>query len=572
MMRRTIRTGAALAAAVSMTVGLVGPAVADDYTTVHKNYARPTTVLTTATPESMGLNPVPIEAAKAQLDGYTRPQANGHPLYPGFTAVMGHDGAIVARHTGGYALLYANATETLPESERIPVSEDTIFDLASVSKLFTSLAAVQLVEEGLLGLDEPVVTYLPEFGANGKEDITVKHLLTHTSALPAWLPLWSQPTYEARIAMVMNATPTHDPDKVYRYSDLNLITLGLIVEKLRGKGLDEVVAEHITVPLGMVDTGYNPADRSRTAATEYQAVPNRGIVWGEVHDENAWSLNGVAGHAGVFSTAKDLSILSQALLNGGIYQGNRILEPASVDLLITDFNEAFPGDAHGLGFELDQRWYMAGLSSAKTAGHTGYTGTSLVIDFNSRSFAILLTNRVHPSRSWGSVNPPRRDWAQGMALAMPVKPTQGDTAWMTGTTDATTATLDLATRLPGTAKLSFDLFIDAEDNWDPFSLELSTDGGQTWSFLPYDLKDRDYKQALVEEPLAVSGLRRWMKAEATVPAGDNLVIRWKHTTDGLYLGRGVYVDNIKLRGSGVAISPEQDPSLLVATNWRPSSN
>ena len=112
----------------------------------------------------------------------------------------------------------------------------------------------------------------------------------------------------------------------------------------------------------------------------------------------------------------DLAVLAQALLNGGTYRGQRILSRTSVEPLITNFNQAFPGDAHGLGFELDQRWYMDALSGPRTAGHTGYTGTSIVIDFASRSFAILLTNRVHPSRDWGSNNPARREWAQGLAL------------------------------------------------------------------------------------------------------------------------------------------------------------
>ena len=128
-----------------------------------------------------------------------------------------------------------------------------------------------------------------------------------------------------------------------------MITLGVVVERLSGKSLDQVVAERITGPLGMKDTGYNPTDRTRTAATEYQTAPARGMVWGEVHDENAWSLGGVAGHAGVFSTADDLAVLSQTLLNGGTYRGHRILSRASVSSLITNFNGDFPGDAHGLG-------------------------------------------------------------------------------------------------------------------------------------------------------------------------------------------------------------------------------
>src|SRR5699024_3509970 len=174
----------------------------------------------------------------------------------------------------------------------------------------------------------------------------------------------------------------------------------------------------------MVDTGYNPpaAKLQRIAATEYQEVPDRGMVWGEVHDENAWSLGGVAGHAGIFSTLDDMAILSQTMLNGGWYGEARILAEESVTAMITNENEEFPGDAHGLGFELNQRWYMSGLTSIRTAGHTGFTGTSLVIDFNSASFVILLTNRVHPSREWGSINPARRSAADGMADAMSIEP------------------------------------------------------------------------------------------------------------------------------------------------------
>ena len=193
----------------------------------------------------------------------------------------------------------------------------------------------------------------------------------------------------------------------------------------------------------MKDTGYNPdpALKPRIAATEFQSAPARGMVWGEVHDENAWSLGGVAGHAGVFSTAQDMAVLAQAMLNGGTYGGDRILSPSSVEAMTTNYNVAFPDDAHGLGFELDQRWYMSGLSGPRTAGHTGYTGTSVVIDFASRSFVIVLSNRVHPSRSWGSNNPARRVAAQGLALALGVRPRHGATAWFSGTKDATSATL-----------------------------------------------------------------------------------------------------------------------------------
>ncbi len=312
-----------------------------------------------------------------------------------------------------------------------------------------------------------MATWLPEFGNHGKEGITVTQLLAHTSGLPAWLPLWSRyPDRATRLAAVMDAVPTSLPGSSYLYSDLNLITLGVLVERLRRMPLDVVVRERITAPLGMTDTGYHrsgevaPDIVARSAATEYQVAPPRGMVRGEVHDENAWSLGGVAGHAGVFSTARDMSVLCQTLLNAGAYGGARILSRRSVELLITNVNGAFPGDAHGLGFELEQRWYAEGLTHPREAGHTGYTGTSVVIDFASRSFAILLTNRVHPSRSWGSINPARRAWAQGLALAMPVRPAKGDVAWFTGAQDAATATLDLPLELSRESAIRFALFVD----------------------------------------------------------------------------------------------------------------
>lgn len=564
------RSLVAAAVAAGLTLGAlpgaVTPAHALDYTDVQKGFAPPSTVLSEGTPESVGLHSEPIDAAKAQVESYMQAATpDGHPLYPGAVGVMGHDGKIVAREVGGYASLYANATDKLPESQRVPMRQDTIFDLASVSKLFTSLTAVQLIEENKLDLDAPVAQYLPEFAANGKQGVTIRHLLTHTSGFTSWLPLWSKyPDKDARIKAVMDAPLANPAGSTYLYSDLNLITLGVIVEKLRGAPLDQVVSERITQPLGMVDTGYNPTARQRTAATEFQVTPNRGMVWGEVHDENAWSLGGVAGHAGVFSTADDLAKLSQALLNGGTYQGKRIMGKDSVELLIKNFNEKFPGDDHGLGFELNQRWYSAGLAGDREAGHTGYTGTSIVLDFDSRSFAILLTNRVHPSRDWGSVNPPRRDWAQGLAKAMPVNPTRGPDAWATGDKDKTTATLDLPVEPKAGARLNFDLFVDTEAT-DPFVLEVSQDEGKTFTPLPFTLRDAD-KTAAADGKLAVSGLRRWVKADATLTPGKQIV-RFRNTTDNTELGRGIYVDRVRVDGSGLHFDGEKTPEAFTATNW-----
>ena len=567
-MRRLVATVAVAAVgAVTGSMTAAAPAGAEDFSRPFTGFAPANTVLRDASPASAGLDPAPIDEAVAQIRGHEEAPAGGHPMYAGAVALMGHDGAVVARDASGYALRYENATTELSREQWVPMREDTIFDLASVSKLFTSIAAVQLIEDGSIELEAPVAAYLPEFGVNGKESVTVRHLLTHTSGFTSWLPLYSRyPDKASRIKAVMDAPLRNPVGSTYLYSDLNLITLGVLIERVTGKTLDAVVRERITEPLGMHDTGYNPRDRERTAATEYQSTPDRGMVWGEVHDENAWSLGGVAGHAGVFSTATDLSVLAQALLNGGVYRGQRVLSRKSVADLITNYNQDFPGDAHGLGFELDQRWYMDALSGPRTAGHTGYTGTSIVIDFASHSFAILLTNRVHPSRSWGSNNAARRGWSRGLALAMGVRPRQGETAWYSGARDDATSTLTAPLDVPASgARLAFDLFLDTEET-DLLFLEASPDGGTTWERVPFEVRDRGETQAS-DGAVSGSGTRRWTQARADLPAGPQL-LRWRYTTDGGYLGRGVFVDGILVQGAGgVLLDGERTPEAFSVEGW-----
>lgn len=446
---------------------------------------------------------------------------------------------------------------------------DTIFDMASVSKLFTSIVVMQLIEKGKVGLDTPIATYVPEFAANGKQAITVRQALTHTTGFPAWLPLWSTgKTPEERLQLALTAKLQNPPGTTYLYSDLNLISLGEVAHRVTGKTLDKLVADGITKPLQMRDTGYNPDPKKkpRIAATEFQTAPPRGMVWGSVHDENAWSLGGVAGHAGVFSTADDLAVLAQTFLNGGSYRGARILKESSVTAMITNFNQAFPGNDHGLGFELNQRWYMGGLSGPRTAGHTGYTGTSIVIDFDSRSFAILLTNRVHPSRDWGSNNPARRAVVQGLALALGVGPRHGKDAWFSGTTDNATTTLSTKVAVPADgAKLAFDLFVDTEDT-DLLYLETSADG-TTWTKVPFTVRDRG---SVIDHDGSISGSgdRHWHQVTAELGAGEQ-TIRWRYTSDPLYQGRGVYVDGVKITsGTGVLLDGERTPESFTATGWR----
>ncbi|TDD17369.1 class A beta-lactamase-related serine hydrolase [Kribbella turkmenica] len=540
----------------------------------YDGYAPKTTLLRESTPAKAGLDPSPITAALAQVDAWTRPSGPAKPLYAGAVTLLGHDGKIVTRAATGMALKYTvnsagNGAEELPADEQIPMRTDTIFDLASVSKLFTSIVVMQLVEKGKVGLDSPIAQYVPEFAQNGKEAITVRQALTHTTGFPAWLPLWSTGKDPAeRLQLALTAKLQNPPGTKYLYSDLNLIALGELAHRVTGKTLDKLVADGITKPLQMRDTGYNPDPRrkSRIAATEFQSTPPRGMVWGSVHDENAWSLDGVAGHAGVFSTADDLAILAQTFLNGGSYRGARILKESSVTAMITNFTAAFPGNDHGLGFELNQRWYMNGLSGPRTAGHTGYTGTSLVIDFDSRSFAILLTNRVHPSRSWGSNNPARRAVAQGLALALGVGPRHGKDAWFSGTTDGATTTLDAKVAVPATgAKLKFDMFVDTEET-DRLYLETSADG-TTWTQVPFTVLDRG-SVIDTEGTISGSGDRHWHQGFADLAPGDQ-TLRWRYTSDALYQGRGVYVDGVKITSrDGVLLDGERSPESFDATGWR----
>ncbi len=541
---------------------------------VYRGFAPADTVLRAERAVRLRLDPAPIQQAWDRIDAFAHPAAPVQPMYSSAAGVMGHQGRIVSQHVVGEAVQYADGDGTLlPPDERIAAKQDTIFDMASVTKLFTSILVMQLVEQGDVELDVPYAKYVPEFGNHGKEAVTVRQMLTHTSGLVAWLPLWSQyPDKASRIRAVMETTPAAPPGTTYTYSDLNLISLGVLAEKMTDTPLDDLLQQRIAEPLAMVDTSYNPHEslRPRIAATEFQASPPRGIVWGEVHDENAWSLGGVAGHAGVFSTTHDMAILAQTMLNGGVHDGARILEPESVEAMVTDENTAFLGDAHGLGFELNQLWYMSGVSSPRTAGHTGYTGTSMVIDFQSRSFAVLLTNRVHPSRSWGSNNPARRAVTDGLAAALAIQPRAGSTMWSGGATDASEHTLQLQLPdRPEGAALQFDVFADNEAT-DVFALETSGDGGLTWTLLPWTVttETHDDPQTITTDGTWNNqGTRTWGTARAELPPTAQLV-RWRYTTDSTTRGRGVFVDDVRIRaGDTVLFNGEKRPRAFTSDGF-----
>jgi CubicO group peptidase (beta-lactamase class C family) len=527
---------------------------------------------------SAGLLPDHVAAMAKDAAAYeTALPGAAHPLYPGAVVLAGRNGTIVQHSASGYALRYADDTPTeLPQDQWIPMRNDTIFDLASMSKLFTTIVALQEVERGKINLDATAASYLPGFEQNGKGTITLRQLLTHVSGLRPDLPFYNY-TGRAAQEQALYAEKLQNPvGAAYVYSDLNLITMQFVLEKVTGKTLDVLVRDGITKPLGLKDTGYNPpaSKKPRIAATEYEHTPyaalNRGLVWGEVHDENSYALGGVAGHAGVFSTAHDIATLAQMILDGGRYGHTRVLRESSVRQIFTNYNQNFPSNSHGIGFELNQRFYMGALSSPVTAGHTGYTGTDIVIDPLSRSFSILLTNRVHPSRNWGSITPARGAVVGDLARAIPVRPASGRTAWFSQTRDKSTATLTAP--VTGATKLSFDLWYDTEET-DLGVLETSADG-TTWTPVPFSLKAGRGEWTSNGTFSGFEG-RQWARAAATLPAGTTQV-RWRYTTDPVYEGRGVYVDGVRAtNGSGHTVFDGErtaDAARFVADGWVVSSN
>jgi CubicO group peptidase (beta-lactamase class C family) len=526
---------------------------------------------------------------RADAEAYLAPTPD-HPRWPtygGATVLAAKDGVVVQRFAVGTAVRYSavgpppeRVGVELPAAEQIPARVDTIYDLASVSKLFTTITVLQLVERGRIDLDAPVATYLPEFAAGGKDSVSTRHLLTHTSGLPPFLPLWSTyPTPAERLAAAI-ATPVGAgtaPGQQYAYSDLGLIALGALVERVGGKPLDQTIRDGITGPLSMVDTGFRPTDRARIAATEYQPYAGRGMVWGEVHDENAWGLGGVAGHAGMFSTADDLAVLCQTLLNGGQYRGRRILGEAMVRTMLVNYNAhlepRFPESDRGLGFELAKHSYMDALASPVTFGHTGFTGTSIVIDPLSHTFLILLSNRVHPDRGWGTNTVARRTLARDLADANPVRPALGGQAWRADRRDGTSVTLTAPLRAAAgpQAHAAFLLWYDTEPRYDTVAVESSADG-VTWTPVALTLRTIGRR---FDAPGSLTGYggRQWWLVTADLAAGTTH-LRWRYATDGTAQGRGVYIDHPLVADStGVLFDGERaDAGRLAADGWTPSNS
>jgi CubicO group peptidase (beta-lactamase class C family) len=332
--------------------------------------------------------------------------------YPGAAVVVGRRGAAVWEK--GFGKL------SWEKGSAPVVASRTIYDLASLTKVVGTTTAVMLLyDEGKIRLDDPVSVYVPEFSGGDKDRVTIRMLLEHRSGLPAGRDLWriAHSPEEARAAVI--STPLGcEPGRCYEYSDLGADMLGFVVEAASGERLDHFLDERVFQPLGMTDTFFRPADslKSRVAPTE--VTPPRGYpLQGEVHDENAYALGGVAGHAGLFSTAADLAVFAQMMLNGGEYNGTRLIADSTVAL----FTKRAAG-TRALGWDTCAGSGGCGQYLGEDAyGHTGFTGTSLWLDPDRDMFVVLLTNRVHEARARRPakvISDVRADLADAAALAV----------------------------------------------------------------------------------------------------------------------------------------------------------
>ena len=305
---------------------------------------------------------------------------------PGGVLLVGHNGQIVYRKAFGLRS---------EEPTREAMTVDTIFDLASLTKcIATTTAMMQLMEEGRVRLNDPVSAYLPDFAQNGKNQITVRELMTHYSGLPPDLDL-KEPWQGREVAykMAMEVKPEFPPGTRFVYSDINFEVLAFLVEKVTGMPLNEYAAKKIFEPLGMHETRFLPPAEwvARIAPTQYDE--NGKMLRGTVHDPTARRMGGVAGHAGLFSTADDLARFAQELLSG-----HRILSPSAVEKMSTPQGPANGASLRGLGWDIDSPFSTnrGELLPVGSYGHTGFTGTSLWIDPTTDTYIILLTNSVHP--------------------------------------------------------------------------------------------------------------------------------------------------------------------------------
>jgi len=373
---------------------------------------------------------------------------------PGAVIIIGHDGQVVYRKAYGSRAL---------EPRREAMTLDTVFDCASLTKVVaTTTALMQLWEQGKFRMSDPVAKYLPEFGQNGKQEITIRQLLVHYSGFPEDLELGKK--WEGRdtgYRLAFEVAPERAPGSAFSYSDINFIVLGALVERLSGESLDAYSAKYVFEPLGMKETQFAPP-RSwdpRIAPTEEDE--NHHLLRGVVHDPTARRMGGVAGHAGVFSTAADLALFAQALLDGG----RGVLTPATIAKMTAPQQPVNGTALRGFGWDIDSPFSTnrGELLPVGGYGHTGFTGTSLWIDPATKTYIVLLTNAVHMNlvtpKERGRAVALRTKVATAVAAALALDPAEAEkmrVATVTGYNEMQSAARKLAVR-NGTVKTGIDV-------------------------------------------------------------------------------------------------------------------
>ena len=359
----------------------------------------------------MGLNNSGLDTALVgRLDNIVK-TAIEEAVAPGVAIAVGRNGHIA--YMKGYGYIDWNQ----PGSPGVDTT--TLYDLASLTKVVaTTTVAMILEEQGLLDLNRTVSSYVPEFNSPEKAQITVRQLLTHSGGLEAGANIYGFARGRDQYLSQINARPLeYTPGTKMIYSDWDMILLQLVMERITGKTLDVLAAEKIFKPLGMNDTQFQPPVSLRPRIAPTQMDNERGLLWGTVHDENAWAIGGVAGHAGLFSTAKDLAIFSMTLLNGGEGpNGARIAKPATLARWTARQGKE---SSRTLGWDSPDGGSSAGqFFSPWSFGHTGFTGTSIWIDPEKDLFVVVLTNRVNPTRNNTRHVQLRRDVADAVQQAV----------------------------------------------------------------------------------------------------------------------------------------------------------
>jgi CubicO group peptidase (beta-lactamase class C family) len=313
-------------------------------------------------------------------------------VFPGSVLLIYKDDEIIYQSGFGYFTY---------DSSFQKVDENTIYDIASLTKVIaTTTAAMLCIDKNLFSLDDPVDKYVSEFSAVNKNNITIKNLLLHNSGLPAWKKYYHKNLSEKEIINDIYSTNlVYKPETNTLYSDLGMIILALVIESATNKNFDEFCNEEIFSPLKMNNTFFNPPDsiKYRVTPTEIDDYWRNRLIWGEVHDETASLLNGVAGHAGLFSTAEDICKLLQMFLNGGKINNNRFIREETIILFTKRYSDK---SSRALGWDTkSETGSSAGnLFSPDSYGHTGFTGTSIWVDPTKNLFVVFLSNRVYPSR------------------------------------------------------------------------------------------------------------------------------------------------------------------------------